>query len=259
MGTISLKHAPWFVEALSTNRIVTVAQQPAGNGLSYAIVPFNDINKLPACARACGPLWDANGACVPPAVAAADAGTYESCFCADSRVAPFSTGGGANICPNACPGNPQGLSSIGNWFSSFCNGKVKTTPQTAATNPAAATNTPGSGSDSAGSNSGNGGDWLSNHWQWVIMLVILVVGIAGIWIGACIWRRRYLRKKDRQTSLGQKHSGSASRPSWGPAVTGAETAAPVAYDAGRDTEQAVAGEKAEKTKPKKKWTVTQRT
>lgn len=60
---------------------------------------------------------------------------------------------------------------------------------------------------------------LSNHWQWVIFLVVMVVGIAGIWIGACIWRRRYLRKRDRQTTLGQKHSGSAKRPSWGPGVS----------------------------------------
>ena len=48
------------------------------------------------------------------------------------------------------------------------------------------------------------------------MLVILVVGIAGIWIGACIWRRRYLKKKDRQSTIGQKQSGSATHPSWGP-------------------------------------------
>lgn len=48
------------------------------------------------------------------------------------------------------------------------------------------------------------------------MLVVLVVGIAGIWIGACLWRRRYLRKKDRQSTIGQKQSGSASHPSWGP-------------------------------------------
>lgn len=91
------------------------------------------------------------------------------------------------------------------------------------------------------------------------MLVVLVVAIAGIWIGACIWRRKYLKKKDRQTSLGQKHSGSASRPSWGPTVTGSESATPMAFNAGRDAEQGVIPEKPRKTKQKKKWTVTQRT
>ena len=48
------------------------------------------------------------------------------------------------------------------------------------------------------------------------MLVVLVVAIAGIWVGACIWRRRHLKKKDRQATWSQKQSGSASRPSWGP-------------------------------------------
>ncbi|POR38095.1 Integral membrane protein [Tolypocladium paradoxum] len=89
------------------------------------------------------------------------------------------------------------------------------------------------------------------------MLVVLVVGIAGIWIGACVWRRRYLRKKDRQTSLGQKHSGSASNPAWGPAVTGSESAAPMTL--GRDAGGAAYAEKPRKTKEKKKWTVSQRT
>jgi len=240
--------------------MTALAQQGAGGGLSYTIVPFNDINKLPACAGACGPLWDANGACVPPVVAAAEPSVYQSCFCADARVAPFSTGGGANVCPNACTANPQGLSSIGSWFSSACNVKAGAiTPKTTGTNTATTTATAGSSGSNSGNNSGNGGDWLSNHWQWVIMLVVLVVAIAGIWIGACVWRRRYLRKKDRQTSLGQKHSGSASHPSWGPAVTGSDSATPMAYNAGQDTEHAVATtEKPQKTN-QKKWTVNERT
>lgn len=92
------------------------------------------------------------------------------------------------------------------------------------------------------------------------MLVILVVGIAGIWIGACIWRRRYLRKKDRQTSLGQKHSGSVNNPSWGPAITGSDSATPMTLPTGRDAERGIVHEKPQKDKQKKKkWTVTERT
>ncbi|KAI5866565.1 hypothetical protein GGS23DRAFT_276983 [Durotheca rogersii] len=44
---------------------------------------------------------------------------------------------------------------------------------------------------------------LSTHWQWVVMIVIIFVGIVGIWVGACIWRRKYLRKKDRMYELGK--------------------------------------------------------
>src|SRR5947209_7493255 len=42
------------------------------------------------------------------------------------------------------------------------------------------------------------------------MLVVLVVAIVGIWIGACIWRRHYLRRKDRQYALG-KNLASTTR------------------------------------------------
>ncbi|KAK2612737.1 hypothetical protein QQS21_001188 [Conoideocrella luteorostrata] len=228
--------------------------------LAHTIPPFEDPQKLPACAKGCQPLWDANGGCVPGAVPAAATSVYNECFCANGQVAAFSKGA-AGVCDNACPGNPQGLSSIAGWFQSFCNVKAGATPKTSGTNANApgATNSPGSSGSNSGGSSGGGGDWLSNHWQWVIMLVILVVGIAGIWIGACIWRRRYLRKKDRQTSLGQKHSGSASNPSWGPAVTGSDSATPMTFPTGRDAERGIVNEKPRKEKQKKKWTVTQRT
>lgn len=120
---------------------------------------------------------------------------------------------------------------------------------------------------------------LSNHWQWVIFLVIMVVAIVGIWVGACIWRRRYLRKKDRQFSLGQKHSGSASHPSWGPGV-GPDAppgeAPPVGYDSQRNSHAILTASTGgapmppatlesgtatpeKPSKGKKKWIVKQRT
>ena len=118
---------------------------------------------------------------------------------------------------------------------------------------------------------------ISNHWQWVIFLVVMIVAIVGIWVGACLWRRRYIRKKDRQTFLAQKHSGSASRPSWGPGIEGStgpsSTPTPYdpAYDAQRNTQGvftptpgAAAAALAEKPAPKpkkdrKRWIVKERT
>ena len=35
------------------------------------------------------------------------------------------------------------------------------------------------------------------------MIVVVFVGITGIWVGACIWRRKYLKKKDRMYELGK--------------------------------------------------------
>ncbi len=115
------------------------------------------------------------------------------------------------------------------------------------------------------------------------MLVVIVVAIAGIWIGACIWRRRYLKRKDRMYELG-KHSGSsaAAHASWGPGGT-----ANVPYGDGVHSSPARSGVKSsttvsgagmfmpaaatpavydekarrnpEEKKKKKKWTVTERT
>ncbi|KAF4509203.1 hypothetical protein G6O67_005489 [Ophiocordyceps sinensis] len=220
------------------------------------IPPFNDAGKLPDCAKRCGPLYDANGACVPPAAPEAAAGSYTACFCGNAKVSPFSKGV-TGVCDTACEGNQAGLQSIANWFQGICsaqgggagdNEKPSNGQTGSKGNQKQSSNTPGP-------STGNGGDWLSNHWQWVIMIVVLVVGIAAIWIGACVWRRRYLRKKDSQMSLPQKHSGSAANPSWGPAIVGSESTTPMTC--ARDPEQSLP-EKPKK-KEKKAWTVGRRT
>ncbi|WYZ42486.1 hypothetical protein EsH8_VI_000185 [Colletotrichum jinshuiense] len=166
------------------------------SGLSTTIMPFA---QLPSCAQNCGVLFDANGACVPPAVATADAGTYDNCFCSFGALQPWKTAA-SGVCEYAgC--DAAGFSSIQGWFTSFCNSAAGAATQSSSS----AGSTTTSGSSKGSSSSGNGGDWLSNHWRWVVMLVILVVAIAGIWVGACIWRRRYLRRKDRMYELG-KHA-----------------------------------------------------
>lgn len=99
------------------------------------------------------------------------------------------------------------------------------------------------------------------------MLVVLVVAIAGIWIGACIWRRRYLRKKDRQSTIGQKQSGSRTNPSWGPGFADTPNLAPTPPSDDPRTKGSfmpgTAAAAATDTQPekssRKKWTVKGRT
>ena len=130
------------------------------------IPPFADTAIFPPCAVSCGPLYDANGACVPPAAAQADADTYEDCFCSHNAVAAFSTAF-TGICDAAC-GQAE-LTSIGGWFRDLCavegggggnggggNGGGATT--TNSDDPAATgggDSDSGSGSDDAS----GGGDW----------------------------------------------------------------------------------------------------
>lgn len=82
------------------------------------IPPFADTKLLPACAISCGPLYDANGACVPPQVQQAAPTAYEACFCANDAVKAFSTAT-AGVCDNACQG--PGLNSIATWFRGLCD------------------------------------------------------------------------------------------------------------------------------------------
>lgn len=203
------------------------------------IVPFTNTKLLPSCATACGALYDANGGCVPPAANLNKGATaYTSCFCSNTAVTAFSSAA-TGVCDEAC--GSDGLSSIATWFQSICSVNQKNNNNNNNDNNEDSNDSSeASATATAKASSGGGGDWLSNHWQWVIFLVIMVVAIIGIWIGACIWRRRYLRKKDRQFSLGQKHSGSASHPSWGPGVgpdseAAPSEAAPAGYDSQRNS------------------------
>ncbi|CAG8982880.1 hypothetical protein HYALB_00002896, partial [Hymenoscyphus albidus] len=190
---------------LLTNLTPTHAQQAADG----VIVPFT--SQLPVCASKCGPLYDVQGGCTDPANA-------NTCFCADARLVSFNTGGTAavsSVCgPTSCT-TPEDLEKVRTWYTGYCanGGNRQATPADPTAPGAAPGATAGTGSTTAGSDvtnglgsrpssgTGEGRTWLEGHWKWVIMLVILVVAIVGGWIGACIWRRAYLRKREREFEL----------------------------------------------------------
>ncbi|KAI0872110.1 hypothetical protein GGS24DRAFT_468885 [Hypoxylon argillaceum] len=109
---------------------------------STTIVPFAS---LPTCAVKCGPLYDANGACVPPVNPSTDESSWDSCFCDYSTLQSLKTGAN-DVCDGNC--DSQGLSSIQSWFTSFCNEAAATTT----------TSTSSSTGTSASSGKG-GGNW----------------------------------------------------------------------------------------------------
>ncbi|EPE28103.1 hypothetical protein GLAREA_04894 [Glarea lozoyensis ATCC 20868] len=180
-----------------------ITAQQAADG---ALVPFTSV--LPACASQCGPLYDVQGGC-----------TTQACFCGDARLASLSTGGAtaaSTICGAASCTVAADQQKIADWYKSFCpsNAGTGTGTTTAAGVPGATSTAGGSTPTNTGTttvgegntiNTGNGvvvhGSWFSTHWQYVVMLIILIVAIVGGWIGACIWRRAYLRKRERQYEL----------------------------------------------------------
>ena len=49
------------------------------------------------------------------------------------------------------------------------------------------------------------------------MLIVMFVGIVSIWVGACIWRRRYLKKKERMYEMRKNQAARTSgRGQWAP-------------------------------------------
>lgn len=93
-----------------------------------------------------------------------------------------------------------------------------------------------------------------------------MVAIAGIWVGACVYRRHYLRKKDRQYALGKRlaHATESGRvvPNGGSNAgsvhvpgAGMFQPAPLASAGIYDSEKLARANQ----KEKKRWTVKERT
>ncbi|KAL3417946.1 hypothetical protein PVAG01_10956 [Phlyctema vagabunda] len=176
-----------FIASLLHSSLATAQQAADG-----VIVPFT--STLPSCASQCGPLYDAQGACSPPVQE-----TSSSCFCAYSTLQPFLTSS-AGVCDTVC--DAAGLTSIRDWFTTFCN-IDSTATTTSSTSGSTSTSSSGSGSGS-GSNSGNSSkpySWMDNHWQWVVMIVILGCAFIFGWIGAYYLRKRILQKREKQFEM----------------------------------------------------------
>jgi hypothetical protein len=121
------------------------------------IPPFGNTQFLPACATGCGPLYDANGACVPPGHTTAAASVYTQCFCSYAELAPFSTGSTGVCAAGACTASSD-LASIQTWFQSICNIGQKAAGTTATETSSTAGST-GTAAGSSSSSKSNNGDW----------------------------------------------------------------------------------------------------
>jgi hypothetical protein len=95
------------------------------------------------------------------------------------------------------------------------------------------------------------------------MLVILVVAIVGGWIGAAIWRKHYLRKRDRQYALGKSlgHQTGSGRVLPNAGVSNMNVPAAGMFQPAPISAAGVYDEKrlSKPPKEKKRWVPTERT
>jgi len=164
-----------------------------------------DYSKLPACARQCNILAQAESNCVPPAAPVTTQDIYQSCFCQSTLLTTLKTS--PSLCQAAATGcSVDDADKIEQYYVALCNGPTVQPPETTTTTTTAATTTSGTntatgtavGGNTKGvsENKSNNGGWFSTHWKWVLMLIIIflfmiIASILGVWL-----KRRHARRAD---------------------------------------------------------------
>ncbi|TVY68632.1 hypothetical protein LSUE1_G006265 [Lachnellula suecica] len=133
--------------------------------------------------------------------------TSTTCFCADARLTPFSTSTAdiESICGGSCTAASD-LTALQTWYEGFCKSTGTTTTAaggaaTATGTSAGSATTSSSGSSGVASGSGKAPTWIAAHWKWVVMLIVLFVAITLGWTLAILFRRRYLRKREKEIEM----------------------------------------------------------
>ncbi|MCJ1377888.1 hypothetical protein MMC17_000984 [Xylographa soralifera] len=164
---------------------------------------------LPACAQTCTALTQASQSC------ASNQATYQA-----TLLSSLKTSSTNNICSPQC--GDADFATIASWYNGQCGtsaaGALATTPSTlltitisnAGSAPTGATTTEGAPS-SATSSAGlqpndaaptNGPAWFSTHYQWVIMLIVLAVGLILLAILLTWLRKRHARRREAAENAG---------------------------------------------------------
>lgn len=171
------------------------------------VVAQNVINfsQLPECARSqCAILAEADANCVPPKAPVTNQGIYQSCVCESALLQGLKATG--QLCQNTgCSAEDAG--KISQYYKDLCAGPVVQPAPTAAaptatTTTNTATNRPTAGAAGAGATLLNQSEpsWISKHWKYVVMVVVIAIAMAVFWIGGIYVRRHFDRKRDAKRS-----------------------------------------------------------
>lgn len=180
----------WLLFAATLLPSVLAADKP---------IPTSASSDFPQCGIDCSVLNSAQDSCTAGAES-----SWTSCFCQSSLLTSLKTSG--SLCSN-CDSSDQ--TTLSDWYNSYCKsgGKSsssnsnsnknsnKDSTNTATTTSATSTATGASNASSKNATTEENKSWWSTHYQWVIMLIVLVIGftilaILGVWL-----KRRYEAKR----------------------------------------------------------------
>ncbi|PGG99848.1 hypothetical protein AJ79_08400 [Helicocarpus griseus UAMH5409] len=172
-----------------------------------SLVPNTASANFPACAVGCPLLEQAQEVCVPPIAPVTHQGAYVSCFCQSSLIQTLHSSPNG-VC-DAC--QPADRSLLQKWYAGICSpGSPETKTKTMIVTPTASDSktNPTAGSNSAGTGTPPRvtyeapPSWISTHWRWVLMVVILFIGFTALTILLVYLKRRHRRKRANQPIIG---------------------------------------------------------
>ncbi|KAF1981872.1 hypothetical protein K402DRAFT_425045 [Aulographum hederae CBS 113979] len=154
---------------------------------------FLDPQVLPACALACESLTSAQGSCQSQSQA-------QQCFCSAQTLQPLKQGQYSGLCPTCQDGD---MVRVVGWYGNLCSssGAGTSTTMVTVTSPPEQSQTASSTSSSSSSptaqtNQNVGSSWVDSHYQWIIMLVVLLVGFIALAFTLLWLKKRQRRKRD---------------------------------------------------------------
>lgn len=133
---------------------------------------------FPSCAVNCSLLQQAQTECADN-----DHATIASCFCQSSLIDQLHSSPDG-VCDQVCTASDRAL--LHAWYGRYCSKNTKRDSVSALETPLEDTKMAPSQNFSTLKPRG-GGDWWSTHYQWIIMVIVLIIGftiltVLGVWL-----------------------------------------------------------------------------
>ncbi|KAL8876836.1 MAG: hypothetical protein Q9198_005031 [Flavoplaca austrocitrina] len=228
--------------------LALLLQQTYSQAAGQALIP----STLPPCAQTCPNLLQAQTACIAPPNPPPAATYGLPCLCGFAPLSTLRAAAPANICSTCSTADNaaiqswyQGTCSNGGQTTSAPNGQTTQPPGPSSSSSRPATPNPTNQADNVANRPGQTPNdaqknWMSAHWRWVLMLIILVLGLGGLAVGGVYLKRYIHRRRDAQETAAAGTRQDLQ--TWGPGQSVHEFGPPVAAasnpagEKGRDIE-----------------------
>ncbi|KAA8643684.1 uncharacterized protein ATNIH1004_010458 [Aspergillus tanneri] len=173
---------------ISVFLILSTTILAADSDSDTSLLPSAASASFPQCGLSCSNLKQAQDGCIPPKAPAYGHATYVSCFCQSGLLSQLHNSGD-RTCDDSCS-SPPDRSLLQKWYNDFCSSGGQSKAETASTpaqkDSATSTTTANAQAQEADPAPPS---WWSSHYQWVIMVIVLIIGFSLIAV-LSVWLKR---------------------------------------------------------------------